>query len=448
MSNELAVASVSFVLVDLLNNGLIDRDIGSAVGEVVVSALAPDVVDAQSNGKSRLNLFLYNITQNEGWRNVNYPSRSAAGERINNPPLALNLHYLLTAYGTEQFHTEILLGYGMHLLHETPVLPRNSIRRSLAAPSQVVAGGSLPGTMLNLFTSDLADQVELIKIWPQTLTTEEISRLWTAFQAKYRPTAAYQVSVVLIQGTASTKKALPVQERSVSVIPFQKPVIEQILSRQNPNAPPADQPILAGYELVLNGSELKGDITTVSFGAIEVTPAVADITASTIIVPLPATMQPGTQSVQVVQALSLGSPPVPHRSVESDPVAFVLHPTIKNVAVLSLQGSGTQPRYGEVQLSLDLAVGATQTVLVILNQLLPLASPPAGSPQAYSFPVPPRIALASPPSDTPPPTTVLTAPFSGVLAGDYLVRVQVDGAESPLTQGADGRLNGPKVTIA
>jgi hypothetical protein len=444
MSNELAVASVSFVLVDLLNNGLIDRDIGSAVGEVIVSALAPDLVDAQQNGKSRLNLCLYNITQNEGWRNVNYPSRNPAGERIDNPPLALNLHYLLTAYGAEQFHAEILLGYGMHLLHETPVLARNAIRRSLAAPSQVASGGDLPGTMLNLFTSDLADQMELIKIWPQTLTTEEISRLWTAFQAKYRPTAAYQVSVVLIQGTASTKKALPVQSRSVTAVPFEKPVIDEVLSRQGPNSPAADQPILAGYQLVLNGSGLKGDITTVRFGAVEVTPAAADIGASTIVAPLPSTLQPGPQSVKVVQAMALGRPPTPHRAVESDPVAFVLRASIESVAVLGLQGAGAQPRSGQLQIALDLAVGATQTILVVLNQLLPSG----GVPAAYSFAAPPRIALDSPPSSPPSPNSVVTVAFAGVVAGDYLIRVQVDGAESPLTQGADGRLIGPKVTIS
>lgn len=447
MSNELAVASVSFVLVDLLNNGLIDRDISSSVGEVIVSALAPDMVDAQQNGKSQLNLFMYNITQNEGWRNVGYPSRNAAGERIDNPPLALNLHYLMTAYGAEQFHAEILLGYGMHLLHETPVLPRDAIRRSLAAPSQVAAGGGLPGAMLNLFNSDLADQVELIKIWPQTLTTEEISRLWTAFQAKYRPTAAYQVSVVLIQGTASTKKALPVQSRSVTAIPFQKPVIQQILSRKDANSPAADQPILAGYQLVLKGNELSGDVTTVLFGNIEATPAAVDITASTIIVALPNTLQPGTQSVTVVQSLPLGSPPVPHQTIESDPATFVLRASIENVTVLGLQGTGTQPRSGQLQITLDLAVGPSQTVLVILNQLLSAPSP-SGSPLAYSFPVPPRIALDSPPSNPQPPTNILTALFGGAVAGDYLIRVQVDGAESPLTQGADGSLVAPKVTIA
>src|SRR5579864_5509896 len=155
MSNALAVASVSFVLVDLLNNGLIDRDLSSTLGDVVVSAWSPDKVDAlqsQAQPPSQLNLFLYNITQNQGWRNVGYPSRDAGGDRINNPPLALDLHYLLTAYGVEQFHAEILLGYGMQLFHETPVLPRAAILKSLSAPTQVTEGTSaLPVGLLNLF---------------------------------------------------------------------------------------------------------------------------------------------------------------------------------------------------------------------------------------------------------------------------------------------------------
>jgi Pvc16 N-terminal domain len=191
MSNSLAIASVSFVLVDLLSNGIIERNLSSSIGDVIVTALPPDKVDAlQQDGKSQLNLFLYNVTYNQGWRNEGYTSRNADGDRIGNPPLALDLHYLLTAYGAEQFHSEILLGYGMQLFHETPFLPRAAIQEALSAPTQVTdASMSIPSSMLNLFTSGLANQVEMIKIWPQTLTTEEISRLWTAFQAKYRSTA-------------------------------------------------------------------------------------------------------------------------------------------------------------------------------------------------------------------------------------------------------------------
>jgi len=443
MSSPLAVASVSFVLVDLLNNGLIDRDIGSSLGEVMVTAVAPDRVDEQRNTKSALNLFLYNVTQNEAWRNVNYPSRNAAGVLINNPPLALNLHYLLTAYGAEQFHAEILLGYGMQLFHETPVLPRAAIRRSLAGPSQVQAGGGLPGAMLNLYTSDLADQVELVKIWPQTLTTEEISRLWTAFQAKYRPTAAYQVSVILIESEASTQPSLPVQKRTVTVTPFQKPVITQILSQANPAAPALNQPIFMNSILVLQGNELQGGATSVLFGSITATPT--KITGSQITVPVPAGLLAGAQTVQVVQSLMLGNPAVPHSSIESDPAGFLLLPNILASSVVDAQGAGSDPRSGELEIDLDLAVGASQTVLVLLNQMVP--SPPQ-APAAYSFPVPPRVSLESPPAVSPAPTTQLTVPFSGVTAGTYLIRVQVDAAQSPLTQTSGGAFSGPQVTIA
>ncbi|HEV8168306.1 MAG TPA: DUF4255 domain-containing protein, partial [Pyrinomonadaceae bacterium] len=218
MSSALAIASVTAVLRDLLNNGLIDSNISSLVGNVIVSAVAPDRIDVTSNDQqSQLNLFLYQVTPNASWRNAGLPARNAAGERISNPPLALNLHYLLTAYGAQDLHAEILLGYGMQLFHETPVLPRKAIRTSLENPSHVASGSGLPPAMRALFTSELAEQVEQIKIVPETLNTEEISRMWSAFQAHYRPTAAYQASVVLIESKQSIKTALPVAERQVHV---------------------------------------------------------------------------------------------------------------------------------------------------------------------------------------------------------------------------------------
>ena len=240
MSTALAIASVTAVLKDLLNNGLIDHDLTASIGDVVVSALSPDRIDAldtSSTRVSRLNLFLYQVTPNAGWRNVGLPSRDGRGERVSNPPLALDLHYLLTAYGVEEFHAEILLGYGMQLLHETPVLTRAAIRRSLAPPSPVTGGSGLPPAMEALFTSELAEQVEQIKITPQSLSTEELSRLWPACQAKYRPTAAYQASVVLIESRRSTRSALPVRARKVYVVPFRQPVIEQIKSQETAGAP-------------------------------------------------------------------------------------------------------------------------------------------------------------------------------------------------------------------
>jgi Pvc16 N-terminal domain len=450
MSNALAIASVSFVLVDLLNNGLIDRDLSSSVGDVIVTALPPDKVDAlQQDGKSQLNLFLYNITQNQAWRNVGYPSRDANGDRIDNPPLALDLHYLLTAYGAEQFHSEILLGYGMQLFHETPFLPREAIQKSLSAPTQVTDGSvSVPAGMLNLFTSGLANQVEMIKIWPQTLTTEEISRLWTAFQAKYRSTAAYQASVVLIQSEVSTKKALPVRHRTLKVNTFIQPMISSVLGLSN-TSPPVEspQPILPGYSLVILGTQLQGNEgTIIMIGGEAVYPAAADITPARIVAQIPPDIQAGTQTVQVVQPAPLGSPPVDHNTVESQPATFVLQPVIQQITVTSGTSTVTGLPANLITLTVDPPVGATQEVLLLLNQLPQSGSPPV-TPLAYSFPAEPPYSLLSPPATEPSPSVTVTVPYSGVVSGAYLVRLQVDGAQSLLTTGTNGIFNGPQVNL-
>lgn len=213
MSNALAIAGVSAVLKDLLDSGLIDHRITDALGAgVTVSSLAPDAVPIDGDGASaRLNLFLYHVAPNAGWRNVDLPSRDASGRKVSNPPLALDLHYLLTAYGIADLQAEVLLGYGMQLLHENPVLSRAAIRTALN-PSPV-SGAVLPSVYQALRSADLAEQFEMLKITPMTMNTEEMSRLWSALQAHYRPTAAFQVSVVLIETQGPAISPLPVLTR-------------------------------------------------------------------------------------------------------------------------------------------------------------------------------------------------------------------------------------------
>lgn len=453
MSTALAIASVTAVLKDLLNNGLIDHNLSATVGDVTVSALPPDRIDAiEAEKKSRLNLFMYQVTPNAGWRNVGLPSRDGRGERLSNPPLAVDLHYLLTAYGVEEFHAEILLGYGMQLLHETPVLTRAAIRRSLAPPTPVAGGSGLPPAMEALFTSELAEQVEQIKIVPQSLSTEEISRMWSAFQAKYRPTAAYQASVVLIESRSSTKSALPVRARNIYVVPFRQPVIERIMSQQSPSDPVLpDQPIQAGYNLVIVGQQLRGDDTQVNIGGIIVTPASAGVTETQIIIPLPASLQAGVQGVQVIQRRLMGSPPTPHRGDESNIAAFVLHPRIETINVSNVQGTGSNPRSANVNLTVKPAIGPTQRVVLLLNEFNPPPPSPPGATEsaalAYSFNAPSRLNLQSPPGSPPPPSENITIPISGVRAGTYLARIQVDGAESPLGTDTMGQYNSPQLSI-
>src|SRR5262245_45881617 len=131
MAGPFAIAAVTAVLKDLLNDGMADHDL-SSLGNVAVTALPPDRIPVtNADEKSQINLFLFQVAPNLGWRNNGLPSRSTTSERLTNPPLALDLRYLVTAYGKEEFHADALLGYAMQVLHENPVLTRAMINATL-----------------------------------------------------------------------------------------------------------------------------------------------------------------------------------------------------------------------------------------------------------------------------------------------------------------------------
>lgn len=216
MSNALAIAGVTAVLKNLLDDAMINHSLKEKVPHIKVSTLPPESIKSGISEERQIKLFLYHITTNSGWSNIGLPSRNHKGERITNSPLALDLYYLLTAYGKNDFEAETLLGYAMQRFHETPVLTRDAIRTTLNEGSTYPLDNSiLTQTKIPLTGCDLAEQVELIKITPQSLNIDEISKLWSAFQAQYRPSFAYHVSVVLIESTYPSHSPLPVLTRGL-----------------------------------------------------------------------------------------------------------------------------------------------------------------------------------------------------------------------------------------
>lgn len=437
MSNALAIASVTAVLKDLLANGLKAFKVGDIVGgDVTVSSVPPDRIDVTgSEDPTQLNLFLHQTIFNSGWRNVGLPTRNQSGDRIDDNPLALNLHYLLTAYGAKDFYPEIVLGHAMQLLHETPVLTRDAIRKALnpAAPP--------PDWPTALITSELADQVEQIKITPEALNIEQISNLWSAINAHYRPTAGYEVTVVLIQSSRSTKSALPVAARNLYVVPFDQPVIDSVA-----NAADEAAPINALSTLLIKGQQLRGDNTQVLIGGSDMTANTSDLRETQITLvfpaPLPAGMYAGIQPVQVVHIRKMGTPDVDHTGVESNVEVFVLRPIITANAptgVVAAIVDGVNVKSGNIKIDFNPKVEKTQRVVLLLNELSP---PPNGPARSYSFKAAPGNGVVDPNTET----ASVTIAFKNVIPGDYLVRVQVDGAESSLDIVA-GKYAKPTVTI-
>jgi hypothetical protein len=418
MSSPLAIATVTAVLQNFLQNSSTEVAAALGIPNITVSAEPPDRIEINNVSPDRINLFLFQATENQGWRNVDFPSRNPNGDRISNPPLALDLSYLLTAYGSAGLHAEALLGYAMFVLHEMPIFTRDAIRNvSITPPAAPLLAG--------LTSSELADQIEQIKIVPQVMSVEEISKIWSALQSQYRPTAVYKASVVLIESKKSVRPTLPVRARNLKVIPFERPVIDLLQSQENNAAPIVpDQPILAGYNLVIDGQRLRGTTTRVLIDALEIVPNDDEVTATRIVVALPATLQPGLHSVQVTHPVDFetGFPSEPHRGVESNVAAFILSPEITTPPPIAAARGAT------LSLAINPAVGSAQRAALLVG---------GGT---ISIP-------ARPPSDPPATDLHVTIPDNFPIGANQLLRVQIDGAESPLVADANGLYVDPRIEI-
>ena len=186
MSNELAISACTLAIRQLLEDSGLEN----------VTTLPLDRA-TESGGVPRVNLFMYHTLPNAAYRNQPMPNRAKSGER--SPiPLALNLFYLLTAYGDgNQEDDHQLLGRAMLALHSNPVLDPRLIERATSAELDNRA--------------NLHEQLERIKVSYEPLTMDELMKLWGTFhQSPYRISAAYQASVVLLESTTRVPAAFPV----------------------------------------------------------------------------------------------------------------------------------------------------------------------------------------------------------------------------------------------
>ena len=104
--------------------------------------------------------------------------------------------------------------------------------------------------------------------------------------------------------------------------------------------------------------------------------------------------------------------------------------------VSSVQAQGNDTRSADVTVEFDLIVGQRQLVVLILNEWS------TDSPSAYMFKALVHEEVRE-----------LTIPADKVQAGEYLVRVQIDGTESPLSYDTDpnsptfNQYISPRITI-
>lgn len=411
MSNALAIAAVTRTLRNLLNS-VATADYSSLpsdtrpTAQIEVTTLPPDRVRLPDASRNRLNLFLYQTELNPAWRNMAIPRQVRPGE-AGQSPLPLNLFYILTAYAESdnEMIGQVLLGTAMQLLHDHSLLSRGEIGGALAL-------------------SELDSQIERVRVTPQPVTLDELSKLWTGFQSDYRVSAIYQVAVVLIESRLPQRAPLPVlrrggDDRGPLIVATPAPILQEILAFFDPTLPirpPHGKPSAElGDMIVIRGSHFGDEPMSARLRHSRLdTPLTLPLenerSDSEVRIRLPAAGDPGVAAAWAAGfytlELEVQRPTPPNWT--SNRLPFGLAPIITGLNPMS-QAAGAQP--------FDLTLTCTPRILAAQRARL-LMGEREIVPAGITTP-------ADPDSDT-----TLVFSVEGLEPGDYVIRLRVDGVDS------------------
>lgn len=200
MSNALALATVTQALALLIEHNL-HPEIDLAVSVETRKPPADPPTDPT------ITVFLYQVSHNPSMRNSDLVTRASDGTLLKRPAAAIDLHFLISAYGEEQeLVGQRLIGSVVRTLHEIPVLPRELIEEAAERP--YLAG------------SDLAESLQKVRFTPTQMDVDETSKLWGMLNnTPYSLSVAYQASLVLLDGHQKPAPARPVKRPEVTVVP-------------------------------------------------------------------------------------------------------------------------------------------------------------------------------------------------------------------------------------
>jgi hypothetical protein len=362
---------------------------------VPITIAPPDVQHADVPGQ-HVNLFLYKIDENASLKNMDLPGRTSAGA-YGRPPLALDLHYLMTAYGdNEEDHVaaQEILGDAMRVLHDN---------------------GVVLGVVLDPV---LRDEFENVKLYLEPLSLEELSKIWSALTLPMRLSSCYRVTVVQIESRNPRKYPrlvgeLPAAGPRVKALPVPAMRIESI-SVNRAGDPPESERVIAyarvGDRLIVRGSGFPREGLSVFLGVVDATAQLVNVDDKDhpeldrvdVTIPDDAALQPGPIPLRLQLSVSLGDPEVPHLGIPSNIAVFVLVP---GIAALN-PNLGVNPRTLEIN-GTRLFHPAGESLAVVGTGIIRSPQYGVSTPQKIRFDLP--------------------AAFG---AGQYPVRVRVNGAES------------------
>ncbi len=396
-----------------------------------------------------VNVYLYQVSPNTSYINSDLTHRRPKGDLIRRAQIGVDLSYMLTVYGDEQrMEPQVFMSAILRTLVDYPFLTASMFQETIDDPQYEF-----------LYGSTLPEQAERVRLTPLSLNSSEAFQIWSQLpQAKATLAILYQATVVLIEGNAMGDVPMPVSERRTYVGQNQ-PYLDRVIQEgKDPRAA-----ITLESKLSIIGRNFQSADTKIRIGQTILMPQ--EITNNQLTLNLlnlkelqGVNLQAGVQSLQV-----LHSPPnrpasndrkgEPDFAIESNAIAFILCPSLKGDAQVVnrppaggwlggvFQSNNQDPRNGDIIVELDNNVTPSQRALITMNRLLTSET----KDNLISF-----IFRAQ---DRQTETHRLTFPFERLQPGEYLIRVQIDGADSELKIDTEpksstlGQFVGPKIII-
>jgi hypothetical protein len=419
VANHLAIATITATLQRMLQES-VQMDVEGAR----VTTIRPSDI-GNGTPETGVNLFMYQVVSNPALHNIDATPARSRGNPIRRQA-ALDLYYMLSFYGNEsELAPQRMLGSVVRTLNDRSVISAETLQATC-----------LDGRFAFLRDSTLPEQVQQITMLPLDFNLEDLSKAWSVFfQTPYVLSMAYKVLVVTVDGQETATRALPVRHRPNGVSPYWVvPQVDRVVSQAG-----LYEPILAGSTLSIRGRQLKGhDRTQVRICGQEVLPM--QVSDTEIILPLSmlpdGSLRAGMQSLQVIHS-SDHDRNTRQRSIESNAVPFVLRPQLMQVAVMSMEEVDDDIYNGMLEVEVNLPIDPSQRVVISLNEWS------VGSSASSLFEAVRRSQE----------TRIVQIPLADVKAGEYLVRLLVDGAESQLVVDTDPNSStydwfiGPRITI-
>jgi hypothetical protein len=176
MSGYTVIGSVSETLKQLLwAQFQADTQITTVISDEQRISLEPPfkfLKDSDETTQNCLSIYLYRVVENGDMKNR--PLELREKNRLEYPPLSLNLFYLITPLTTGIATDHLLLGRTMQVLYDNAILQ----------------GSNLEGV--------LADTTEELRVILNPISIEDITRIWSGFMRPYRLSVSYEVKVVYI----------------------------------------------------------------------------------------------------------------------------------------------------------------------------------------------------------------------------------------------------------